>query len=259
MIGLDNFIKRDISIIIPAYNEENRISKVLDEISNYIHSNNLNWEIIVSIDGNDRTEEIVKEFSQKYNFIKYDKRNGRNGKGNAIKRVLPIVNGKYVILMDADGTIKFNDIIKNLHYLDNYDAIMFNRYSNPNNHIPLRRRIPSRGFNILVRVLLNIKIRDTQCGFKVIRSDLLKKAFSNVAVTNTFFDVALIFYIELYGGRIIEIPVDYVHDDESKFNVISEIVGQGVSLFAFTIRHSRFYKYVPEWARDLYYRKFRWI
>ncbi|MGC8981314.1 MAG: glycosyltransferase, partial [Thermoplasmata archaeon] len=134
MDNLNNCYQKEISIIIPAYNEEKRISKVLDEISNYIHSNNLNWEIIVSIDGNDKTDEIVKEFSKRFNFIKYDKKNGRNGKGNAIKRVLPIVNGKYVILMDADGTIKFNDIIKNLHYLDNYDAIMFNRYSNPNNH-----------------------------------------------------------------------------------------------------------------------------
>jgi len=255
----NDLVQKKISIIIPAYNEEKRIGTVLEEISNYIQSNNLNWEIIVSIDGNDKTEDLVRDFSNKFNFVKYDRKYGRNGKGNAIKRVLPYVNGDYVILMDADGSIKFNDIIKNLHYLNNYDAIIFDRYSNPNNYIPLKRRIPSRGFNILLRILLNIKIRDTQCGFKVIKSDLLKKAFSNVSVTNTFFDVALIFYIELYGGRIIEIPVDYKHNDESKFNVISEIVGQGVSLFAFTIRHSRFYKYVPEWAKNLYYRKFRWI
>jgi len=255
----ENTFKKSVSIIIPAYNEENRIGNVLNELIDYINSNSLNWEIIVSIDGNDGTEEIVKGYSEKFAFIKYDKKGGRNGKGNSIKRVLPLVKNDYVLLMDADGSIKFNEIIKNLHYLDSYDVIIFDRYSNHDNHIPLRRRIPSRGFNILVRVLLNIDVRDTQCGFKVIRSDLMKRAFSNISVTNTFFDVALLFYIKMYGGRIIEIPVNYKHDEDSKFNVVSEIVGQGVSLLAFTIRHSRFYKYIPDWARNLYYRKFRWI
>jgi len=255
----ENKITKSISIIIPAFNEENRIGNVLNELIDYINSNSLNWEIIVSIDGNDGTEEIVKGYSEKFAFIKYDKKAGRNGKGNSIKRVLPLVKNDYILLMDADGSIKFDEIIKNLHYLDSYDVIIFDRYSNHDNDIPLIRRIPSRGFNILVRVLLNIDVRDTQCGFKVIRSDLMKRTFSNVSVTNTFFDVALLFYIKMYGGRIIEIPVNYKHDEDSKFNVVSEIVGQGVSLLAFTIRHSRFYKYIPDWARNLYYRKFRWI
>jgi len=254
-----NLNSKSISVIIPAYNEENRIGNLLNELIDYINSNSLNWEIIVSIDGNDGTEEIVKGYSEKYAFVKYDKKSGRNGKGNSIKRVLPLVKNDYVLLMDADGSIKFDEIIKNLHYLDSYDAIIFDRYSNHDNDIPLIRRIPSRGFNILVRILLDINVRDTQCGFKVIRSDLMKRAFSNVSVTNTFFDVALLFYIKMYGGRIIEIPVNYKHDEDSKFNVVSEIVGQGVSLLAFTIRHSRFYKYIPDWARNLYYRKFRWI
>lgn len=254
-----NSIQKEISILIPAYNEENRISNVLNELTEYIQLNNLNWEIIVSIDGNDRTEDIVKNYQEKYNFIKYDKKGGRNGKGYAIKRALPLVDGKYTLLMDADGSIKFQEIIRNLHYLKNYDVIIFNRYSNHDNKIPLTRRIPSRGFNILVRVLLDIDVRDTQCGFKVMRSDLMKKSFASVGVTNTFFDVALLYYVKRYGGRIVEIPVSYKHDDESKFNVVSEIVGQGISLLAFTVRHSRFYRYIPDWAIDLYYRKFRWI
>jgi glycosyltransferase involved in cell wall biosynthesis len=255
----ENTFKKSVSIIIPAYNEEKRIGNVLNELIDYINSNSLSWEIIVSIDGYDGTEEIVKEYSEKFAFIKYDKKSGRNGKGNSIKRVLTLVKNDYVLLMDADGSIKFDEIIKNLHYLDSYDVIIFDRYSNHDNHIPLMRRIPSGGFNILVRAFLNINVRDTQCGFKIIRSDLIKRAFSNVSVTNTFFDVALLFYIKMYGGRIIEIPVNYKHDENSKFNVVSEIVGQGVSLLAFTIRHSRFYKYIPDWARNLYYRKFRWI
>ena len=255
----ENTFKKSVSIIIPAYNEENRIGNVLNELIDYINSNSLNWEIIVSIDGNDGTEEIVKGYSQKFTFIKYDKKAGRNGKGNSIKRVLSLVKNDYILLIDADGSIKFNEIIKNLHYLDSYDVIIFDRYSKPENHIPLIRRISSRGFNILVRAFLDINLRDTQCGFKVISSDLIKTAFSNVSVTNAFFDVAILYYIKMYGGRIIEIPVNYKHNENSKFNVVLLTVSFGISLLAFTIRHSRFYKYIPDWARNLYYRKFRWI
>jgi glycosyltransferase involved in cell wall biosynthesis len=254
-----NLNSKSISVVIPAYNEEKRIGNLLNELIDYINSNGLNWEIIVSIDGNDGTEEIVKGYSEKFSFIKYDKKAGRNGKGNSIKRVLPLVKNDYVLLMDADGSIKFNEIIKNLHYLDNYDAIIFDRYSNHDNDIPLIRRIPSRGFNILVRILLDINIRDTQCGFKVIRSDLMRRAFSNVTITSGAYEIALLYYIKMYGGKIIEVPVKYTHDKNSKYNVIGLIIGDGATLFAFRIRHSRFYKYIPDWAKKLYYRKFRSI
>jgi len=65
-----NLNSKSISVIIPAYNEENRIGYLLDELIDYINSNSLNWEIIVSIDGNDRTEEIVKGYSEKFFFYK---------------------------------------------------------------------------------------------------------------------------------------------------------------------------------------------
>jgi glycosyltransferase involved in cell wall biosynthesis len=251
--------QKEISIIIPAYNEEKRISKVLDEISNYIHSNNLNWEIIVSIDGNDKTDEIVKEFSQKYNFIRYDKKSGRNGKGNSIKRVLPKVNGKFIIMMDADNSIHFDEIKKSFHLMEKYDVILFNRYSNDDNYIPLVRKIASRGFNMLVQAFLRLNIKDTKCGYKIIRSDLMKKAFEQITITNGSFDIALLYYLKKMNASIIEINVKYSHDIQSKFNVVGDALANGITLFGFMIRHSRFYKYVPEWARDLYYRKFRWI
>jgi glycosyltransferase involved in cell wall biosynthesis len=70
-----------VTIIIPAYNEEKRIGRVLQEISEFITINNPNWNVIVSIDGNDGTEEIVKDYSKKYSFISYNKKGSRAGKG----------------------------------------------------------------------------------------------------------------------------------------------------------------------------------
>ena len=248
-----------MTIIIPAYNEENRIGRVLEEIKDLVTTNNLNWDVIVSIDGKDNTEEIVKGFTSLYPFIRHQKSQGRSGKGYAIKRVINSSTGEFTMIMDADGSVELTDIVKNFQYLTKYDAILFDRYSANGNTIPLYRRIPSRGFNMLVRAMLGLEVTDTQCGYKLVRTSIIKEAFKRIGITNTFFDVALLYHIQKLGGKIKEIEVKYSHRDESKFNIIGEILGQGVSLFAFRIRHSRFYKYVPKWATELYLKKFRWI
>jgi glycosyltransferase involved in cell wall biosynthesis len=248
-----------VTIIIPAYNEEKRIGRVLQEISEFITINNLNWNLIISIDGNDGTEEIVKDYSKKYSFISYNKKGSRAGKGAAIKRVVKEATGEFTIIMDADGSVNFQAITDNLSLVNNYDVIIFDRYSKKGNRIPALRRIPSRGFNALVKVLFGIRVNDTQCGYKIVRTEMLKRAFSQISITNAFFDVALLFYLKRSGARIGEVEVAYDHSKESKFNIVALIMGEGVSLVAFRVRHSRFYKYIPEWTKELYYKKFRWM
>ena len=247
------------TIIIPAYDEEKRIGRVLEEIADFVTINNLRWDVIVSIDGSDNTEDIVKGFSKDYSFIKCERRRGRSGKGYAIKRGVDRSTGEFTLIADADGAVSLQDILNGLPYCGTYDAILFDRYSAKGNVVPLYRRIPSRGFNILVRAMLGLKVTDSQCGYKLVRTSIIKEAFKRIGITNAFFDVALLYHIQKMGGKIKEIEVNYSHRDESKFNIFALILGHGVSLLAFRIRHSRFYKYVPHWATDLYLRKFRWI
>jgi glycosyltransferase involved in cell wall biosynthesis len=252
-------LMRTFSIIIPAYNEENRIMPVLEEISHYIYSNRLPWDVIIAVDGNDGTANLVEKMSLIYPFLSVQHGYGRSGKGSAIKRGLNSAKGDFVIFMDADGSIKLSGILEHLEATQNYDAIVFDRYSFLGNKIPIARRVASRGFNVLVKAMLGIRVNDTQCGYKIMKTEYARKAFRKISITNTFFDVALIFYLKKIGARIMEIPVGYNHDGDSKFNVFSEIIGQGSSLLAFRIRNSRFYRYVPRRLVDLYYRKFRWI
>jgi glycosyltransferase involved in cell wall biosynthesis len=247
------------TIIIPAYNEEQRIGGVLKEVSDFVSANKLKWDIIVSIDGSDSTDEVVKSFSKIYPFIKYEKEEGRSGKGYAIKRVVGKATGEFTLVADADGAVTLQEILKGFSYCDSYDVILFGRYSGNGNKIPIYRRVPSRGFNILVKVMLGLDLNDTQCGYKLIKTSLLKEAFSKVSVTNAFFDVALFYYIKRMGGKIKEVEVKYLHKGDSKFNILSLVIGEGISLLAFRLRHSRFYKYVPIWARELYQRKFKWF
>ena len=248
-----------LSIIIPAYNEEKRIKPLLEELIEFITKNNVSWEVIISLDGNDGTLQILNSYAENYSFIRYIKNGQRNGKGNAIKSALSLSEGEYVLFMDSDRSIQFEEIVKHLNSLENNDGILFERYSNSSNDIPLLRRIVSRGFNFMVRALLGINAKDTQTGYKLIRSDLAKEAFKKITVTNTFFDVTLLYNIKKLGGKIEEVSVSYQHDYGSKFNLIPEIIGQGMSLLGFKIAHSKLEKYIPKKVRELYYRKFKWV
>ena len=251
-------LRETFTIIVPAYNEQENVGNVLDEICGFISNNGFNWKVIVSADGNDRTQEIVLSYSREFPFVSISKSQNRGGKGAAIKRVLDELDSEYIILMDADSSLSFETIVDNLDLLENYDCLVFSRYFN-HNKIPHIRRLLSRGFNLLVKASLGINISDTQSGYKAFKTQNFLSAMNKVGVTNTFFDISLFWYLILENARIKEVEASYSHRTGGKFHPLSEAFGQGVSLLAFRVRHSRFYKYVPRELISLYYRKLRWI
>ncbi len=251
------YMKR-FTIIIPAYNEEERISPVLNDICRFISENQLPWDVIVAIDGNDSTYDITRTFAQKYNFLRIDQSNGRTGKGGAIKRVLPKIDGEFTILMDSDNSIIFFDIIKAVLLLDRSDVVVLSRYSRKNK-IPLLRKFLSRSFNVIVRLIAGLKVSDTQSGYKIFRTEFFIASMRKVTVSNASYDVPLLYYIKEMGGRITETPAEYTHAGNGKLNPMSMAMSFGISLVAFRIRNSPLYSHVPKFLINLYHRKFRWI
>ena len=259
ILGNTPDLHHTLSVIMPAYNEASRIGPVLNDYCSEIEMNGLAWNIIVSIDGSDGTEAIVDEFASRHGFITKEKKNGRNGKGEAIKRVIHKVSSEYVMLADSDNSVSLAEIIRCIGYLKEYDAVFPDRYADRSNKMPLKRRIPGRAFNVLVRALLGIKVNDTQCGYKLFRTENLKESMSKVGITNAFFDVSLLYHMDKKHNRSISVPVNYTYSDGSTFSLFSLALGHGVSLLAFRTYHSRFGRLVPQSLRDLYMRKFRWI
>jgi glycosyltransferase involved in cell wall biosynthesis len=255
---LSEIYYRRFTIIIPAYNEEKRIKPVLMDIVKFVSENSLPWDVIVSIDGNDGTTDIVEALSETYPFVSYTKSSGRGGKGAAIIRASSFAGGDFVILMDADNSMEFSEVVNKIPLIQDYVAVILSRYHDGGD-IPLMRRFLSRGFNILVRTFTGLRIEDTQSGYKIFRRDDFLSALRKVGATNTFYDISLLYHIHSSGGQIMETEAHYTHDDGSKFHPIGEVIGQGTSLLAFAIRHSRFYRLVPSWMISLYMRKFRWI
>lgn len=257
-INLPGIYSRTFTLVLPAYNEKDRILPVLNDVCSFISKHNIPWKVIVAIDGNDITFDIATRFADKYNFLNIDRSHARNGKGGAIKRILSKIEGEFTILMDADNSIGFNEIIKAVQELEKNDVVILSRY-NRNNTIPLVRKFLSRGFNIIVRTLFSLNISDTQSGYKMFRSDLFVKAMRKVTVTNASYDVALLYHVKNLGAKILEIPASYKHAENGKLSPFSMAMSFSISLFALRVRNSPIYAYVPRFIIDLYRRKFRWI
>ena len=238
----------DITFIIPAYNEEKRISYVINELCNYIKNNKCNWNIIISIDGNDNTKNIVNEYSRKYDFIIMDHSKSRSGKGNAIKRALlhhSSILKDFIIFMDADNSIKFDEILNAIENVENNDVIILNRYCTENN-IPFLRKFLGRTFNLITRGFLRLKIHDTQSGYKIFEKNIVMKEITKVSLDNAFFDISLLYHIKNDDYNIKEIDSKYEYNKDTSFHVFKLTINMLLSIFAFKFRYSNLYEKIPE-------------
>ncbi len=256
---LDPICYKRFDIVIPAFDEEKRISPVLKEITAFISRNELPWNVIVSIDGDDRTDEIALSFALEYPFIKIDKSSKRRGMGGAIVDGIGQSQGDYIILMDGDGSSSIRDMIKYASLLNQYDIVNFNRYSKSDNTIPFKRRFFSRSFNLMLRLGLGIRVKDTQCGYKILRNESIKPVLKHITFSNAFFLSDLFYYVTRTGLKTIEVPISYNHTDGSKFNVLMTAISYIIAIIAIRIRNSSIYDHIPSAFKDLYYKKFRYL
>ena len=183
----------------------------------------------------------------------------RSGMGGGIKRGILASTGEYLILMDGDGSADINSMISKVELLNEYDIVNFNRYSDKDNKIPLKRRVASRSFNIMLQLLFGIHIFDTQCGYKMVKRSAVMPIVRKLTVSNAFFLSALFVYFEEDEISVKEVPIKYNHSDGSKFNVVMTSISYMVSIIAFKIRKSKIYDHIPKFIRELYYKKLRYL
>jgi glycosyltransferase involved in cell wall biosynthesis len=217
-----------ISLVIPAYNEERRISKTLegyyDFFKNLKKQGVLDFEIIVVINNTtDRTENIVKEYSKKYKEIKYLNFK-QGGKGFAIiEGFKEALNAKSDLIgfTDADmatGPEAFYWLIRDINSYDG--AIASRSVKSSSVKMSLKRRITHKGFNFLTRSILFLPYRDTQCGSKIFTREAITSVINELGVTKWAFDIDLLFKLKKRGYKIKESPTTWEDKSGSKLNLI---------------------------------------
>lgn len=228
--------KPELSFILPAYNEEDNIVKVISRVDEVVSSLGFKYEIIVVNDGsNDATGRRALQYARINNHVQVISYPKNMGKGYAIKTGFMNAEGNTIIFLDSDLDIDPVEIKQYLQALEYGDIVIASkRHRNSRVEAPILRKIMSVGFNILVRLLTRLDVGDTQAGLKAMRKNSLAKVFSSLLVKRYAFDTELLAVANLYGLRIIEMPVNLVITN-GLFNP-KEIFRMFVDLLAITYR-----------------------
>ncbi len=204
-----------LSVVIPAYNEEARITETLLDVGAYLQSSGYEYEIIVVVNGSsDKTYEVVQQLSgsKVHNIFAMNLQKG--GKGNAVKQgILERATGDVVMFMDADNATPVSEVEKFLPFFkQGYDVVVGSRYLDPKTvkvAQPLYRIVLSRMSNLLIRALAVPGIKDTQLGFKAFSAKAAKDIFRFVTISRWGFDMEVLTIAEARGYKIKEVAVSW--------------------------------------------------
>lgn len=221
-----------LSIIIPLYNEEKRLTKSLKKLEKFILQNKKNKiEIIFVSDGStDLTTQIIKQFIKKNKknlksyLIEYKK---NVGKGYAVKKGILKSKKDWVLICDADMSVnpnQFNIWYKNKKIIDKKQAYFGSR-RHPQSNVEtfIIRKTLGLIFTLFIRLLFNIKLKDSQCGFKVFHKSYALKVFKRISSFRFAFDIELIILLVKFKINIIELPLRWVHQNGSKLSLLYDM------------------------------------
>ncbi|MEK6937258.1 MAG: glycosyltransferase [Nanoarchaeota archaeon] len=213
----------EYSIIIPAHNEEKRIRITLINYVNYFRSIGKSFEILVVLNGcKDNTINVVKELEEKYKEINHANFDEAIGKGGALLEGFKLINGNLITYTDADGSTLPETLYELSEKISSYDGIIGSRWIKGAVIIkkqPLTRRIASRGFNILTRIILGLNYKDTQCSAKVFRKNVIDKIKDKVEPTNFAIDAILLYHMKKEGFKIKEEPITWEDKEFSTLRI----------------------------------------
>lgn len=212
------------SIIIPAYNEAERIDASLDRILSYIAESRWSAEIIVVNDGSrDQTSQVVQEYSRRNPIIRVLENPGNRGKGYSVRNGMLNASGQVLLFTDADLSSPIEEANKLFAVIENgqADVAIGSRYLQSELQTrkqPLHRRMLGRAFNVALRTILGLSYVDTQCGFKAFNRKAVTTIFPNMKIERWGFDPEILFLARRYGLRVAEVPVSWAHDHRSKIS-----------------------------------------
>jgi glycosyltransferase involved in cell wall biosynthesis len=205
----------EISIIIPAYNEELRLPKSLERIRAYLDAKRISSEVIVVDDGSsDGTVQFMESQIAAWPGLRLVKNPGNRGKGYSVRHGTLEAQGKVILFTDADLSAPIEEADKLLAALATHDVAIGSRAMDRSLivvHQPWTREIAGMVFNTIVRVVLGLNIEDTQCGFKAFRREKSQIIFQQQRIERFGFDPELLFLAKRNGLTIAEVPVRWAN------------------------------------------------
>ena len=217
-----------LSVIIPAYNEGKRLPATLDALYQYLWKQLYKFEVIVVDNGStDETGQVCKHFMRKHNFMIY-LRTEQRGKGLAVRTGMLAAKGRWRMMYDADMSMPPSGIKWLLpRPSDPGVDVYIGSRALPGAQVrtSLKRRLIGRVFNFIVQQELGLPWEDTQCGYKCFSSSATRTIFSQAKLDGWAFDVELLYLAALFEARVMEYPITWVNDSDSRVRLLSDSLG----------------------------------
>jgi dolichyl-phosphate beta-glucosyltransferase len=215
------------SIVIPAYNEGERLSATLEKVLGYVRSQGWNAEVVVVNDGSrDNTADLVRAFAAKDSMLRLVENPGNRGKGYAVRNGMLNARGEIVVFSDADLSSPIEEMPKLLASLAaGADIAIGSRWLRADlqtQRQSLHRQLFGRIFNGLNRMILGLKYKDTQCGFKAFTRRAAQTILPLQRIERWGFDPEILFLARKFGFRVKEIPVRWGHVGGTRINPVMD-------------------------------------
>lgn len=231
----------DISVVIPACNEESRIARTILEVREYLYAKDLDFEIIVSDNGSsDGTYKVAEEFRRSDKRIKV-MRTVKKGKGVGVREGVLASSGDLVLFTDADLSTPIEELDDLRRAIDGGADIAIASRDLPGSriikHQSWAREMLGKILNRIIQVLYVPGIHDTQCGFKLFRRRVAQDLFSRQKVDGFLFDAEILYMARKKGYRVEEVPVIWKHFEGSKVSVLRDLPKVAIDLFRIKLLH----------------------
>ncbi len=229
--------ERIYSIIIPAYNEATRVGATVETVLAHLAQRGWNAEVIVVNDGSsDDTAEIIRRLAEKNPQLRLLENPGNRGKGYSVRNGMLHGRGELLLFSDADLSSPIEEADKLLAALaGGADVAIGSRWLRRDLQTepqPLYRQIFGRIFNLLLRIILGLSFKDTQCGFKAFTRSAAKAIFPLQQIERWGFDPELLYLARKQGLKVVEVPVEWAHREGTRINPLRD----GIRMFVEMLR-----------------------
>lgn len=222
-----------LSIIIPAHNEEDRLSVTLQQVLEFTRKQDYSIEAIIIENGSrDRTLQIAQEFARGFPELRV-LQSELSGKGRAVRMGMLAARGEYRFMCDTDFSMPIEEINRFLPpALNGCDVAIASREAPGAVRYdePAYRHLVGRIYNTMIRVLALPGLNDTQCGFKCFRGEVAEVLFPQQTLTGWSFDVEVLFIARRLGYQIVEVPIPWYFNSGSKIRVWHDSLSMGTDL-----------------------------
>lgn len=231
-----------MSVVIPAYNEENRIAKTLQAVSDFLKKQSYSYEILVINDGSkDNTAGVVEKLEANISNLRLINNKENHGKGWVTKQGMLEAVGDVRVFMDADNSTKIDEITNFLPFFEQgFDLVLGSRriagsnVAKDQNHL---REFLGWVFRTIVHTLVPVGVTDTQCGFKAFSASAASAIFPKQTIFRWAFDVEILALARRSKYKIKEVPITWVNDEASHvklsgmINMLLEIIQIRINLW----------------------------